>query len=234
MKNAKNLCAFACAFACINSSYALQVIDPVEGYNSFVKISAKETTRIAVENGTLDALIVSEEELVVMKDPDRGQMFIRPKLLNKPINIRLITTAGSTYSVVLQPVDIPQEDIIIRDPASKKLDRDGIKDQKASNHGAAIRALVTQMANPEPSSMGDVKQVNQEIALWENTKFVLTEIYNARGYVGEKYRLLNTGKERLRMVEQELYRKGVVAVAIEKLTLDPGQATNVYVILEGR
>jgi conjugal transfer pilus assembly protein TraK len=228
------LCAVACVIASIGTANALQVIDPVEGHNSFIKISAKELTRIAVENGKLVSLIASDGELVVEKDADRGQIFIRPLVLNKPINVRLITGAGGTYSVVMQAVDIPQEDVVIRDPAGKKGERSAGGEQKATSHSAALKALVAQMANPEQSSIADVKQMNQEVSLWENSKFFLTAVYTARGLVGEKYRLHNTGKERLRLVEQELFRKGVVAVAIENLNLDPGQSTNVYVIRGGR
>lgn len=213
-------------------AHALQIVEPVEGHNSFVKISAKELTRIAVENGKLRSLIVSDGELAVEKDDERGQIFIRPLVLNKPINVRLITSAGRTYSLVMQAVDIPQEDIIVRDPVSKH-ERTTIGDGKPNSHSAALKALVTAMAGTEQPQGIDVKQVNQEIALWENTRFVLVATYTERALVGEKYRLHNTGKERLRVVEQELYRKGVMAVAVENLSLDPGQSTNVYVVRGG-
>jgi conjugal transfer pilus assembly protein TraK len=48
--------------------------------------------------------------------------------------------------------------------------------------------------------------------------------------VGEKFKLTNTGKSVIRLVEQELYRKGVVAVAIENMQLEAGQSTNIYVV----
>lgn len=55
-------------------------------------------------------------------------------------------------------------------------------------------------------------------------------VYNERELVGEKYVLTNTGKTPMRLVEQELYRKGVVAVAIENMHLEAGQSTNIYVV----
>ena len=78
-----------------------------------------------------------------------------------------------------------------------------------------------------------IKKMNQEVTLWEGTKFILTATYQSRNMVGEKYRLHNISKETLRITEQELFRKGVMAVAIENLVLDPGQSTNVYVIRGG-
>ena len=72
--------------------------------------------------------------------------------------------------------------------------------------------------------------MNQEMALWEGTRFVLTAQYSDRSLIGEKYRLTNISKNQIRIVEQELYRQGVIAVAIENMQLDPRQSTNIYVI----
>ena len=58
----------------------------------------------------------------------------------------------------------------------------------------------------------------------------MTGKYVERDIVGEKYVLTNTGKSTIRLVEQELYRKGVVAVAIENMQLDAGQTTNIYIL----
>lgn len=218
-------------------SHALQLVEPVEGHNSFVKISAKENTRIAVEGGKIRSLIATDGELTVEKDEDRGQLFIRPIMLQKPINVRLITSSGATYNLVMQAVDIPQEDIIVREPFSAKADGLGsFGKAEGRNRGAAgemtkaVRGIVTSMALEEPPTSVSVRPVNQEFSLWENTRFVLTAVYTERELVGEKYKLTNTGKNAIRLVEQELYRKGVVAVAIENMQLDAGQSTNIYVV----
>lgn len=94
----------------------------------------------------------------------------------------------------------------------------------------AVRSLVAAMALEEPPNSADVRTANQEFALWENTRFVMTAVYNERELVGEKYLLTNTGTTPIRLVEQEFYRKGVVAVAVENMQLEAGQDTNVYVV----
>jgi len=216
-------------------AYSLQLVDPVEGQNTFVKISAKETTRLAVENGKIRSIIMSDGELFAEKDDERGQLFIRPLVLNKPINIRLILTSGATYNFVMQAVDIPQEDIIIRDALSKDKakDRDpanGRSGRSGNSLGKTVRHLLSSMAQETPAAHIDVRPMNQEMALWEGTRFVMTAQYSDRAMIGEKYRLTNISRNQIRIVEQELYRKGVIAVAIENMQLDPRQSTNVYVI----
>ena len=220
------------ALAAFNA-YALQTIEPVEGHNSFVKISAKETTRLVVEGGKIRSLIATDGELAVEKDEERGQLFIRPAILDKPINVRVITGSGATYSLILQAVDVPQEDVVIREPFAARsgtaaAPRSG--PATTANLIPAVRGLVTAMALEEPPAGVEMRPMNREFALWENTRFVMTAAYSERELVGEKYRLTNTGKSPMRLVEQELYRKGVVAVAVENMQLEPGQATTIYVV----
>jgi conjugal transfer pilus assembly protein TraK len=210
-------------------AHALQLVEPVEGQNSFIKISAKELTRFAVENGKIRSIIVSDGEIAIEKDEDRGQVFIRPLVLNKPINARFITSSGRTYSLVMQAVDIPQEDVIIKDSAVRT-ERTTGSDRSGNAFERSLKALVTAMAAEEPPTNIEVKQAGNEIGLWEGTRFILTTVFTDRNLVGEKYRLHNIGSDRIRIAEQELYRKGVLAVAVENMTLDPGQSTNIYIV----
>ncbi len=226
---------FAAATAVVSlNALALQEVVPAEGQNAFVKISAKETTRIYIDGGKIRSLIATDGELTVEKDEDRGQLFIRPAILNKPINVRVIAGSGATYNLVMQAVDIPQEDVVIKEPASFRTavaaENGKGKRGASSSMDKQVRALVAAMALEEPPNTIDMRPTRKEFALGENTRFVMTAVYNERELVGEKYTLTNTGKTPMRLVEQELYRKGVVAVAIENMQLDSGQTTNVYVV----
>ena len=152
----KLLLAAAFALASLNA-FALQTVDPVEGQNSFVKISAKETTRLYIDGGKIRSLIATDGELTVEKDDDRGQLFVRPVVLNKPINVRVIASSGTTYNLVMQAVDIPQEDIVIREPFNVRAERNvaagaGGKKGAASGMDRTVRSLVAAMALEEPPS----------------------------------------------------------------------------------
>ena len=229
----KLLIAAVTALVSINAS-ALQEVIPAEGQNAFIKISAKETTRIYIDGGKIKSVIGTDGELTVEKDEDRGQVFIRPAVLNKPINVRIISASGGTYNLVMQAVEIPQEDVVIKEPAAMR--SAGATDSGKGKRGASssldkqVRGLVAAMALEEPPTSIDMRSTRQEFALWENTKFVMVAVYNERDLVGEKYTLTNLAKTPMRLVEQELYRKGVVAVAIENMQLESGQSTNIYVV----
>ena len=230
----KKLLIAATAAVVSFNAYALQEVNPVEGQNAFVKISAKETTRLYIDGGKIRSFIATDGELTVEKDDDRGQLFIRPVILNKPINVRVIAGSGATYNLVMQAVDIPQEDIVIKESSSFRSASSGetgkSKRGAASSTDKQVRSLVAAMALDEPPTSVEMRATQQEFGLWENTRFVMVAVYNERELVGEKYVLTNSGKTPMRLVEQELYRKGVVAVAIENMQLEAGQSTNIYVV----
>ena len=52
--------------------------------------------------------------------------------------------------------------------------------------------------------------------------------------VAEKYRLANTGAAALTLHEPDLHKRGVMAVSVERASLQPGEATPVFVIRERR
>ena len=58
--------------------------------------------------------------------------------------------------------------------------------------------------------------------------------FMATDTVGEKFRLVNTGATTVEISPTDLYRSGVVAVGVEKGTLQGGQATNVFLVRERR
>lgn len=221
--------ALALAALFCSSAFGLQVVDGVPGHNSHIKISRNELTSIVVERAKIKTLLFTEGELAIEPDREQGIVFVRPLVFDKPINVRVLVVGGGTYNLILQVEDIPQEDVVIRQPFAAA-DARQTADVPASALPGRIKALVTGMASEEAPTAFDYRARNQEIALWEGTRFVLLGTYSSRGLVGEKYKLTNTGKATVRMVEQEFYRKGVFAIAVENMQLEPGQATHVYVV----
>ena len=71
------------------------------------------------------------------------------------------------------------------------------------------------------------------VPLWNEARFVLVRTLEG-ALLGEKYQLTNVSSSRMVIDERELYRRGVLAVMVDSLELEPGEATNVMVVLEGR
>ena len=76
--------------------------------------------------------------------------------------------------------------------------------------------------------------VNKEVPLGKEGRLVLLSKYPEGELVGEKYRLTNVSQANMLLVEQELYRRGVRAVAIDRHTLAQGDSTDIFIVRERR
>ena len=77
----------------------------------------------------------------------------------------------------------------------------------------------------------DARRANEIVPLWKEAMFVLVKVVEGP-LKGEKYLLTNTSDKPMVIDERELYRRGVVAIAIEKPELKPAETTAVYVVSE--
>ena len=72
--------------------------------------------------------------------------------------------------------------------------------------------------------------VYETVPLWSEVLFVKTKQYTASDMQAEAYTLTNTTSNTLTLREQEFYKRGVLAVTIMKQSLQPGEATDVYIV----
>ena len=211
------------------SAWALQTIDVSDGRSHLVKISAKEMSRIALEDGKIRRIDFVDGELEVKKDDEAGDYYVLP-LVPKPINVFVKTASGMTHALILQPTDMPLEVVILREPAKKKdRSRTGPAVERAASLELAVKHLFTAIARGDKPVEFEVTTINKEIGLWNEARFILVERYEGQMLVGEHYKLTNTSKSVMRVAEQELYKKGVVAISIENQVLNPGESTSVFI-----
>lgn len=214
-----------------NTASALQVLDAVDGQVMLAKISAKEPTRIAISNGRIKKFVGNEGDLIIQKDSENGQIFVHPaSLTGKPINLFVTDDKGATYTLLLQPVDIPAETVMLRNKQAQiniltEIERSG-------SYERVLKGMMLVMATDDLPPDMEVRDVKQGIALWREARFTELRTYKGRDLIGEKYLLTNVSAKPMVIAEQELYRKGVRAVSVEKTTLKPNESTNVFVVRE--
>jgi conjugal transfer pilus assembly protein TraK len=239
----------ALCLALAGTAYALQTVDVRDGQSVTAKMSLTEQTRIKIDRGRiLDVLGDIYEpqrnaagRFVLEKDDKAGEIFIRlldPSLL-RPVNLFIKGERG-TFGLVLQPVDMPLETIVLRDRGEALTGvggaiavAQGVSDTpfpKNTSHVRAIKAMWLAMAGDAVPRDVQVRGMNREVTLWKEARFVLDRVYVANAMVGELYTLTNISPQPMVLAEQELYRDGVLGVAIQEHQLRPGQATVVYVV----
>jgi len=76
------------------------------------------------------------------------------------------------------------------------------------------------------------EEMDRPMALWQEADFKLVRQVEGRDLLGEEYVLTNVSGKPMVLAEQEFDREegDVVAVAIERHNLQPGESTPVYVI----
>ncbi|HQR19509.1 MAG TPA: type-F conjugative transfer system secretin TraK [Burkholderiaceae bacterium] len=231
------------------AAHALQTVDVRDGQSVTAKMSLTEQTRIKIDRGRIldvlgdiyDPQRNAAGRFVLEKDDQAGEIFIRlldPSLL-RPVNLFVKGERG-TFGLVLQPVDMPLETIVLRDRGEALVGAAGavavaqaVSDTpfpKNTSHVRAIKAMWLAMAGDAVPRDVQVRAMNREVALWKEARFVLDRVYVANSMVGELYTLTNTSEQAMVLAEQELYRDGVLGVAIQEHQLRPGQSTVVYVV----
>lgn len=211
---------------------ALQVVDVRDQRSHLVKISAKEMTRLSVENAKAVRLDHIDTELEVKRDADTGSYLIIPNTLSKPINVFLTTNTGKTHALILQPSDMPLETVILKEGPTKQ-DHEARRSltpiERAGSLQLIIKRLFVAMARHEQPAEFEVTPVNSDLSLWTGTQFTLQRRYVGSQISGEHFVLRNLTKEVIRLSEQELFQAGIAAIAIEKQILGPGESTDVFI-----
>lgn len=233
LKQPINLLFLSACFAA-PSALALQTLEATDGATLYAKVSKKEQTRILVQQGRISSIRVKDGALGIDPDDETGQVFVTvPAGSEKPINGFLTTANGETYTLVLQPTDIPAESVVIKQAVQKTRAKPSVSsDLKNTPFEKQIKRLVRVMANDELPDDLEIKEVGDTISLWKEAAMTLERQYLGDTLAADRFIVSNVSKQPLVLAEPEFYRKGVYAVAISQLNLAPGEATRVYVIRE--
>ena len=217
---------------------ALQLLEARDGVSVAAKVALKEATRIKVEGAVISEVFgnVWQEktnpagDVIVETDPGKGELYVRPASASttKPINL-FVSTAHATYTLLLQPLDMPADTIVLRDRTSG-VAPSAASPGKAPNHVRALTRFLTAMANDAPSPDMRVEETALDVRLWQGTRFTLLRRFEAPGLVGERYLLTNLGEAALALESRWFEKDGVLGVAVENATLEPQASTNVFVL----
>ena len=216
---------------------ATQLIEHADRGHVSVNISASETNRLAIEGRRIAHVVPSVKGVLAgQKDEALGAYYFT--LANASPHPGTVTVfvsdeKGLTYKLILVPRPMAGEEIIIRPPEEKMPPSSrAVTGGRALSYQRRIKDLMLVMADDELKDRVEAVAVNQEVALWKETRLVLLAKYLDSDMVGEKYQLSNVSPSPMLLVEQELYRQGVRAVSVQHHTLMPGDGTDVYIVRE--
>lgn len=225
----QNLLPSLCSLLCLitpQGAQALQALDVSDGGTAYAKISAQDLTRLTINNGRIASWHAPKGKLVIQKNAKSGELYVRPLNRDEPVSLFVTSDKGSTYAITMMPVAMPAESIILNEARRKTpstIERAGTRDE-------TIKALMLAMAADRMPPDMEVRESRQSFSLWQGSRFTLVRSWLGTTLMGERFDLTNTGTSAMRLLEQELFKPGVLAISIEKHELAPSESTRVFVV----
>ena len=219
------------ALAAPDPARALQIVEAIEGQTVLAKISARELTRITIERARVRAVTGLEGQLLLEKDDHTGSVYVRPTDTSRPVNVFVTARLGPHLRA--RPAARGHARRHDRAPRSHAARGErGERPRALRRPREAVKSMVVALATGELVPDLDLREVGREIALWREARFFLERSYVGRRIVGDRYRLTNISPAPMRIAEAELFKPGVLGIAVERLELAPGESTSVYVVRE--
>lgn len=209
-----------------HGAQALQALEVTDGGTAYAKISAEDLTRLSINNGRIVSWHAPKGKLVIQKNAKSGELYVRPLHREVPVSLFVTSDRGSTYAITMMPVAMPAESIILNEAGRKTpstIERAGTRDD-------TIKDLMLAMAADRMPSDMEVSESSQTFSLWPGSRLTLMRSWLGASLMGERFDLTNTGTNSMRLLEQELFKPGVLAVSIEKHELAPSESTRIFVV----
>ncbi len=220
------LAALFFLFLCNKDTYALDTVTLTEGQSLFVDLSERNLNLIRFPSPGVR--VYTSSKILDVK-VDEGNVFVKFMEDQPPGPQELFFIAPSgVYSMILVPKGIPSQTIIVRIP--KEDVSEALNWETSHSYIAGLKELIKAMYEERPPRGFSVKEVSEERSRWKGVKEVLRRIYAGATLQGEVYELTNVSTEVVRLIENEFYEKGVLAVSVERHELKPGEKTELYIV----
>jgi type-F conjugative transfer system secretin TraK len=202
-----------------------QWIPIVNNGEAIAQIARDSLSRVYVQNDRIIQITSMNGELMIQKDLENGQLFIKPidEFREKPINVFLSTEKGNHFSLSFKPLTIKSQTIGLYTKES------GIK---RANDEKEILAFMKELQQEPNSKKSFSKEKAGKIVFETPYKLIQSDTLHKGNYVGEVYKVENHHQDAINLQQSAFWQSGVKAVAIEKENLLIGQATKVFVVKE--
>lgn len=157
----------------------------------------------------------------------------------EPIDLLFVTPEGP-YSLTLIPADIPSEIIMVEMPTKKSgaRERKGYFDEEGprvdSDYVSQVKELMKGMYAEEAPYGYTKEKVSRPAVSLPGLSQTLEEVYSGPRLTGERYRLINASMSTVNLFENQFHQDDILAVSLERLSLDPGEETNLYIVRKSR
>lgn len=197
--------------------------------------SAKDLTRISLVGDQFVSISKADtgiptEDFKVVHDPKRGDIYLSiPEGYSKPsINFFGISDKGFVYKFVCKPGGADAEQVFVTNLAINN-DKAGDWEARTTPEATAMR-LVSAMQSFEQVPGFSISQSSLEPHIINNVELQLIGEYRGNDVSGRILRVKNVGEKPLKLDENTIAGKGIIAFSASLDVLPPGQVTTIYLV----
>lgn len=216
-------------------AYGLDVKTLADNQTALTKISAKEPTKIFVENDRIRKADGPEGAYdKIQYDAKTGEIFVKPSTAyqNKSFSLSIQTEQGHSYVLFMVPIDVPSQVIEIKPKSPvKKVAEHWEKNSAYSQLIIQLISSMMQGENPDGYAVTQGGITDKTTAYGNRLSVQLKTTYTGSSIRGEVLKIKNTTSVPLNLEDRGFYQAGTRAVALESLQLAPGAMTTLYRVM---
>ena len=219
----------------ISKAQAAQTFKVSDGDSIKATISSRDLTRVTISGETrISKAWSAEGVLEITPDKERGEAYVIPLNGSAALSFFVQDDQGATYTIVAEQKDIPSETIILQPKRRRNLSAGSGQGYSLNNtnYVKAVKSLMKAMATGEGLDGFVIDDVDVEVPLWKETHIHLMATYAGYDLLGEVYVVTNVSEEKIDFLELEFleFGKNVRATALERLSIEKGESTFLYVV----
>jgi type-F conjugative transfer system secretin TraK len=216
-----------------------------------VKVSKFNPNRLKVVGDRITNVRYNVEDLDLDYNQNSGEVFFKPKYKKDKFDIFLSTEMGNTYKLTLVVDDLPSQQIFIRKKdftlqnyaEGSILSREKeIEDNSYFNFDedykiSAINLIRLMESLKETKDFSIVSRDGGVLKYKEglSVAWLFSFIKNDHSTIsGEVLRVTNKSSEKVDLKEEDFFKKGIRAVSLSKLTLEPKESCHLYQVGGGK
>lgn len=219
-----------------------------------IVISKTDLNRIKLINDKIKSLKYNQGELIITQDNNLGEVYIRASNFHKKnINLFITSQKGYVYKLLLTLKNIPSEQIFIKNNRAyyaNNLNKDSF-DENFDNgfpidikfedsYQSSIIDLIKYMTDRDSiASFYIVDRGGHRVRFKKGLKIKWETSYisnyrnrnnNISNLSGEIFSVKNITNKVINLQEQDFLRKGIIAVKLDTLKLNPNEITSLYLV----
>lgn len=200
------------------------------------KISQDEVNRVSLVHDRVAGVHTNQGSYEFINDEESGDVYIRalPDNYGAPFNGFLTTEKGYSYKLLLTPIDVPSEQLFIKNPALVQADTPK-HDKPILAYKQELIALITAMKQEALLSEYTVDSVHKRRPLnIKGLRMVQKVRYSGAQYHGGIFTLRNRSDEPISVQEQDFAEAGVRAVTLSATEIAPDASIQVYIVEDSK